>query len=52
MIHTKATEGTGDNDEIKELESELDMHETVMTITPHCDGEKSHPFEGYSLSLG
>lgn len=46
MIYTNNTEDTGDKDEIKEWESDLEMYETVMMTTPHRGAEKSHPFKG------
>lgn len=45
MLYTKTTKDTGDNDEIKEWESELDIDETVMTMTRHHDGQNSYHLE-------
>lgn len=46
MIYTTDTKDTGDTEAIKQLENEMNKDETVLTMTQHRDGDKSHPFEG------
>lgn len=41
----KRTGGTGEIGEIKEWENDLNIDETVITMTPNLDVEKSHSFK-------